>query len=99
MRILLAAAVAALLPAGGHAQGRACAPHELIVERLASMFGEARIGMGLAADNAVLEIFASAETGTWTIVVTRPGQGSCLVASGMSWEVLAEPLPPAGQEH
>jgi hypothetical protein len=89
---------AALLaaPAPGAAQGRPCADRSVVVERLASGYGETRQAMGLAANNAVVEVFASPVSGTWTIVVTLPGGPTCLVASGVAWETFAEALPPDG---
>ncbi len=91
---------AALIAAtnASHAQASAnCAPHEVVVERLASGYGESRQAIALAADNSVLEVFASPETGTWTITVTNPGGPTCLVASGHSYEALAEALPAVGK--
>ena len=61
--------------------------------RLAEGWGESRQSIGLGADNAVVEVFASPETGTWTITVTRPGGPTCMVASGDAWEAVAEALP------
>jgi hypothetical protein len=76
------------------AQGnRNCAPRDAVVERLAEGYGETRQSMGLGANNAVVEVFASEETGTWTITVTMPNGLTCLVASGQSFETLAEALP------
>lgn len=75
------------------AQSRNCADHALIVERLASGYGESRQSIGIGADNTVVEVFASLETGTWTIVITRAGGPSCLVASGGAFQVIAEGLP------
>ena len=54
--------------------------------------------MGLAARGSVVEVFASDETGTWTITVTNPAGVTCLVASGQSFEALAEALPPEGND-
>ena len=73
--------------------GRNCAPRDAVVERLAEGYGETRQSMGLGANNAVVEVFASEETGTWTITVTMPSGLTCLVASGQSFETLAEALP------
>ena len=41
----------------------------------------------------MVEVFASRDTGTWTITVTRPSGLTCLVASGQAFETLAEALP------
>ena len=72
---------------------RNCAPRDTVVERLASKYGESRQSMGLGANNAVVEVFASDESGTWTITVTAPNGLTCLVASGQAFEELAEALP------
>jgi hypothetical protein len=84
---------AAIVAAEGRAQGRLCADHATVVERLASGYGESRQSIGLSADNTVVEVFASAETGTWTITVTVPGGPTCLLAAGVAWEHVAEGLP------
>lgn len=76
------------------AQSANCAPRSAVVERLASKYGESRQSIGLGTNNAVVEVFASAETGTWTILVTRPDGISCLIAAGQGYEMVAEaPLP------
>ena len=90
--IALTCAVTALA-SSAHAQSRNCAQHAMVVERLADGYGESRQSIGIAADNTVVEVFASLETGTWTIVVTQPGGPSCLVASGEAFQMLAEGLP------
>ena len=77
---------------------RNCAPREAVVDRLADGYGESRQSMGLGANNQVVEIFASAETGTWTITVTMPNGLTCLVASGQAFEELAEALPEGGDD-
>lgn len=90
--------IGALILATGHAfaQGRTCAPHEVVVQRLAEGYGETRQAMGVTDANAVVEIFASAETRSWTITVTLPGGPTCLVAAGQGYRALEETLPPAG---
>jgi hypothetical protein len=77
---------------------RNCAPREAVVDRLAEGYGETRKSMGLGANNSVVEVFASEETGTWTITVTTPNGLTCLVASGQSFETLVEALPDKGKE-
>lgn len=75
-----------------------CAPRDAVVERLATGFGETRQSMGLGPNNQVVEVFASTETGTWTITVTNPLGMTCLVASGQAYEMLAEALPAQGDD-
>ena len=79
-------------------QARNCGPREMVVDRLASGYGETRKSMGLGANNSVVEVFASEETGTWTITVTQPNGLTCLVASGQAFEELVEALPAAGND-
>lgn len=72
---------------------RNCGPREAVVTRLAEGYGETRQSMGIGANNAIVEVFASDQTGSWTITVTAPGGLTCLVASGQAFEELAEALP------
>jgi hypothetical protein len=90
-----AALVFALLAAtGAEAQSlRHCAERDTVLARLAETYGESRRSVGLGANNRVMELFASTETGTWTITVTLPNGLTCLVASGQAYEALSEPLP------
>ena len=81
------------------AEGRQnCAPRPLVLERLATGFGETRHGIGLGAQGVVVEVFASARTGTWTITATMPDGITCLVAAGEGYEALAEAPPPPGND-
>lgn len=79
-------------------QSRNCAPRDTVLTRLSQGYGETRQSLGLGAQGAVVEVFASTETGTWTITVTLPNGMTCLVASGQSFETLAEALPPKGND-
>ena len=76
----------------------ACAPRDQVVERLATKYGESRQSIGLGANNAVIEVFASLETGSWTITATTVDGTTCLIASGQAFEELAESLPPKGED-
>ncbi len=77
-------------------QNRNCAPHDAVVQRLADGYGESRQAIGLGAEGAVVEVFASDSSGSWTITVTFPNGSTCLVASGQAYEHLTEALPPKG---
>nr|WP_072779652.1 hypothetical protein [Marivita hallyeonensis] len=85
--------IGALLTTATLANAQAnCAPREQVIERLASAYGETRQSVGLAQNNTVVEVFASTETGTWTITITNARGLTCLAASGQSYEQLAEAL-------
>lgn len=77
---------------------RNCGPREAVVDRLAEGYGETRKSVGLGSNNAMVEVFASEETGSWTITVTTPDGQTCLVASGQSFEEVAEALPAKGSD-
>ncbi|MEP1765710.1 MAG: hypothetical protein ABJJ53_03495 [Sulfitobacter sp.] len=77
---------------------RNCGPRENVVTRLAEGYGETRQSVGIGANNAMVEVFASDETGSWTIIFTMPTGVSCLVASGQSFEEVAEALPTKGSD-
>jgi hypothetical protein len=100
MSTLAAAAVlnAATAQRADAQQARNCGPREVVVTRLVEGYGETRQSMGLGANNAVIEVFASHESGTWTITVTSPNGVTCLVASGQAFEELAEALPAKGND-
>jgi hypothetical protein len=86
----------AMMMAAPAAQAAQCAPRDQVVKLLADRYGETRQGMGMAANNTVMEIYASAATGTWTITVSDAGGQTCLVASGEGYQALAEELPARG---
>lgn len=77
---------------------RTCGPRDNIVERLAEKYGETRQSIGLGANNDMIEVFASAQTGSWTITVTSATGVTCLVAAGQAFEQVAEALPAEGQD-
>lgn len=91
-------AIVILAAAPVHAQNTNCAPRDAVVERLATGYGETRQSVGLGSNNAIVEVFASEETGSWTITVTAPGGLTCLVASGQAFEAVSESLPIEGSD-
>ena len=83
-----AALLLALLAAPAAAQTPPCAPRDAMAETLAERWGETRRMVALDATGAMVELWASAETGTWTLTVTRPGGPTCMVAEGIAWEAV-----------
>lgn len=97
-RLIPGLAALALTATGAQAQSGNCAPREVVVDRLATAYGETRHSMGLGAQGAVMEVFASHTSGSWTITVTMPGGLTCLIASGQAFEAMAAPLPKPGSD-
>lgn len=73
-----------------------CDARDRVVAMLADKYGETRRGVGIAGQNAVMEIYAATETGTWTIAITLPDGQMCLMASGAGYEAVSEELPAKG---
>ena len=91
---LMSFGIGAMMLAANHAnaQIRNCADHAQIIARLAEHYGESRQSIRLGGDNAMVEVFASMDTGSWTVTVTQPGGLTCLVAAGQAYQYLNEPL-------
>jgi len=96
--VMTAMGFSVLFLAAQQTQAAQCADHATVVATLAQTYGETRQSIGLTDDNSVVEVFASLETGTWTITVTRPGGPTCLAAAGRAYQTMNEALPPAGQD-
>mgnify|MGYP003483071463 FL=1 len=74
-----------------------CAGRATVLNELAAKYSETRRAVGIAANITVMEMFAAAETGTWTLTVTTPDGTTCLVASGDGFESITE-NPPASDD-
>lgn len=83
---LVSVGIAAAYSVPASAQGASCAERNLIVDRLSTKYGETRQSAGLNQNNGMVEVFASDQTGTWTILVTMPNGMSCLMAAGKAWQ-------------
>ena len=77
-----------LLPGLGHAQPNKCGAHDEVAAALATQFGEQTHAIGLSDDDTVMALYASPQTGTWTLTVTLPNGLTCLVASGGNFETV-----------
>jgi hypothetical protein len=68
------------------------AAREAVIDMLGARYGETVRSIGLAGRDRIVEVFASEETGSWTILVTNTAGVACLVASGQHYEqVVAGP--------
>ena len=85
---------AVFLAGAAAAQSRPnCAPRQIVLDRLEQKYGETRQSIGLGSQGSVMEVFASVETGTWTITVTTPNGLTCMIGAGEAFETqdLVEP--------
>lgn len=78
----------AILAQAAKAQNIPCGERAKIIQGLTEKYGETRQVIGLARNNRIMELYASTETGSWTLVVTLPDGRSCLLATGDSYEYL-----------
>ncbi|WP_235019340.1 hypothetical protein [Tabrizicola flagellatus] len=89
--------LAAMLAAADIAHGAPqCDSREAVTALLADRYGETRRSVGIAGQAAVMEVYASDETGTWSITMTLPDGRMCLMASGSDYEAVTEGLPAGG---
>lgn len=70
-----------------------CDARATVTALLADRYGETSRALGLAGEAAVMELYASDATGTWTITMTLPDGRMCLMASGAGYEALSEGRP------
>lgn len=88
---LLAFAVLAVSVSDASAQ-MLCAPRADIIAGIDKKYQERPNAFGIAGEKTLVELFTS-EAGSWTMIMTRPGGVSCIMAVGQSWEQF--PAPPA----
>lgn len=73
-----------------------CAERSVVLTELATKYHETRRALGVAANTAVMEIFAADDSRTWTLTITTPDGTTCLIASGDGYEALTDRLPASG---
>jgi len=84
----------ALTLATAHAQpppdaapaGVACGDHAALVAALTDRYKEKPVSMGLQNNGQLLEVYASAASGSWTILSTGVDGTSCILAVGRHYE-------------
>ena len=59
-----------------------CVERVDMLDRLASEYGEELIEVKMIEDHGLLEVLKSPTMGTWTLLLTRPGGISCVLATG-----------------
>lgn len=82
--------VGVLLSTTAMAQMQPCAERDKVIQRLNNTYGETVRSMGLGANNGMMEVYASEETGSWSITMTMPDGQTCLIASGQAFEGITD---------
>jgi hypothetical protein len=93
----LAAALAVSAGAAGAQTGPKCAPAADVIARLTSKYGETLQAEGLRGGTSVVQIYANAETGTWTVLDVGVSGLACLISAGEAWSGFL-PQQPAGDD-
>jgi hypothetical protein len=63
-----------------------CHDYQTIVETLDKRYGETPASLGLQTNGNLLQVFASSESGSWTILSVAPSGIGCIVAAGRHWQ-------------
>ena len=85
-------------PASAQSPPQSCAKRADIIKHLSGQFQEAPVAIGLSDNGSLLEILATTDGKTWTLLFSMPTGMSCLMATGQDWQALprlAEYGPPA----
>jgi hypothetical protein len=85
--------MAALAPP---AHAMVCAPREGLVAALTGSYGETLAARGLQNARSIVELWTSAETGTFTVLVSRADGISCVLSTGTHWAVVPPVAAPPG---
>ena len=98
LRVLGASAVTLAILLGVRSVSAAplCGQRQSLAETLAAVRGERSVSLGLDRTGQVVELLASENGRTWTLLVTRPDGASCVIARGRYWEVRTPPDPGEG---
>lgn len=95
MKSLIMSLASLLLTTTAQAQ-LACDARTKMVTELNTKYSESQTGYGISlTGKQILELFTS-NTGTWTILLTRPNGTSCAMAAGNSWtdKIRQQPYTP-----
>lgn len=84
-KLALACLTAGAAGASPPADAANCGPREAVIEKLKSKYAEHFIAGGLRktrTTQAIVEIWSSPDSGTFTVLLTAPNGVTCIVAAG-----------------
>lgn len=73
---------------GAPAETRQCDTRQNVLGKLARTYKEAPVAVGVTSTGGLVEVLATGDGDTWTIIVSEPNGLSCLVAAGEGWRKL-----------
>tara|TARA_R110002094_G_scaffold28845_5_gene41822 strand:+ start:293 stop:598 length:306 start_codon:yes stop_codon:yes gene_type:complete len=92
-RILTAGLLFGMVSTGPPAYAMTCMTRTDLVAKLTTAYAENLTARGLQNERSIVEVWASAETGSYTILLSRADGMSCVLSAGTHW--LAESPVPA----
>lgn len=90
--ITFLAAMLNFIPAA-HAEPQ-CNTRDSVLSQLKEKYNEVPVNLGVTHNGGLIEVIASPEGKSWSILITSPQGMSCLVAAGEGWRMLT-PIDPA----
>jgi len=60
-------------------------PRAKVVEQLDAQYAETQVAVGVTREGGVIEVFATHDGSTWTLVLTKPDGTSRVVTAGQTW--------------
>lgn len=95
---LIATAAAALLAVSLFGDPALADPnvleHDDLVARLGDRYAEAPVAMGLTDKGQLIEVLATDDGATWTIILTTPAGTSRILGAGSTWLPISVPAGP-----
>jgi len=70
------------------AQAQSCAERNAIIDGIKEKYGETPVAVGVTNGGGLVEVLASKDGETWTIIITTPQGMSCPVAAGEGWRAI-----------
>ena len=97
LAIALALLVAVSRPAPAQ-EATGCDQRSDVIARLAKKYGEAPVALGVTNKGGLVEVLATDDGKTWTIIVSMPDGTACMVAAGEGWRPVLAPEEIEGPE-
>lgn len=69
------------------AQQSPCGPTGIVEKGIADKYGESIVGAGVTA-GGVMFLTSNPETGTWTVLLRKPGGMTCVLMGGTGYATL-----------